>query len=111
MMRLSPRGTGLVATNEEEAAAGSGTAGSGVNSVRAGGGDNNGGNTSVDSLTESFVRAFKVPQPEYLPSGFFLKPYQVEALNYLRLLHVHDLNCIIADDMVRAVRLCVRICA
>jgi len=56
---------------------------------------NSGGNEDVVSVTKTS----RFPQPSWLPPELRLKNYQLAGIQYLQLLHSHNLNCVLADEM------------
>ncbi|XP_029453550.1 SWI/SNF-related matrix-associated actin-dependent regulator of chromatin subfamily A containing DEAD/H box 1 [Rhinatrema bivittatum] len=53
----------------------------------------------VTKITEDGESGWNIEQPSMLSKSLELKPYQKIGLNWLALLHKHEVNCILADEM------------
>nr|XP_033814110.1 SWI/SNF-related matrix-associated actin-dependent regulator of chromatin subfamily A containing DEAD/H box 1 isoform X2 [Geotrypetes seraphini] len=53
----------------------------------------------VTRITEEGESGWNIEQPSIVNKNLELKPYQKIGLNWLALLHKHDVNCILADEM------------
>ncbi|XP_030046556.1 SWI/SNF-related matrix-associated actin-dependent regulator of chromatin subfamily A containing DEAD/H box 1 isoform X2 [Microcaecilia unicolor] len=53
----------------------------------------------VTKITEDGESGWNIEQPPILSKNLELKPYQKIGLNWLALLHKHEVNCILADEM------------